>query len=137
MTKIEVTWIFFRGRAGYRNRMMWQLWKQLMRKLAQLDKWKSRVASNGYLVDNLNDPPANVISCRDWDNNLSSYVHATGPDTTAQLFGFRFSTITHFADISYPCISATTICLHAKSYSDPGIQRKHRAFNPAEHLNLI
>lgn len=51
----------------------------------RLDKWKSRVASTGYLVDNLNDPPTDVISCPDWDNNLFS----TGivlPDT--QLFAF-------------------------------------------------
>lgn len=56
-----------------------------LRWLARLDKWKSRVASTGYLVDNLNDPPTDVISCPDWDNNLFSPAIVL-PDT--QLFTF-------------------------------------------------
>lgn len=54
--------------------------------LARLDKWKSRVASTGYLVDNLNDPPTDVISCPDWDNNLFS-PGIVLPDTQLFIFG--------------------------------------------------
>jgi len=98
-----------------------------LRWLARLDKWKSRVASTGYLVDNLNDPPTDVISCPDWDNNLFSPAIVL-PDTQLFTFGLPetifkqsvldtlnriYATLTLQLSSNFKCDETITISIYA------------------------